>query len=32
MDDYRARTPEAFNMIVMEEKAKEKSPFVVVCL
>lgn len=32
MDDLRNRTPDYFNMINMEEKAKDKTPFLVVCL
>lgn len=30
--DYKNRTPPLFNWIVVNEKVKEKTPFIVVCL
>ncbi len=30
--DYKTRTPPMFNMLTINEKVKEKTPFVVVCL
>jgi len=32
LKDFQGRTPEYFNLIAINEKVKDKNPFVVVCL
>jgi dynein heavy chain len=32
LEDLIARTPEGYNMLVINEKVKDKTPFLVVCL
>jgi dynein heavy chain len=32
LEDLIARTPEGYNMLIINEKVKDKTPFLVVCL
>jgi dynein heavy chain len=32
LEDLIARTPDGYNMLVINEKVKDKTPFLVVCL